>query len=171
MRLSSKRFTLLLCAAIACLALATPYSPAQAAPTEGFATPQIRATWQRDDAPVASHSVARSWMWGPGPFYTDYEPYADAPEGNHLVQYFDKGRLEINDPKADPNSQWFVTSGLLVKEMVAGKAQVGNDKWYDIGPANVPVAGDTDAEGVATYAHFSGLTDRVPDRAGKPIAN
>ena len=95
-------------------------------------------------------------MWGPGPFYTDYEPYADAPEGNHLVQYFDKGRLEINDPKADPSSPWYVTSGLLVKEMVAGKAQVGNGEWYNLGPANVPVAGDTDAEGVATYAHFSG---------------
>ena len=43
-------------------------------------------------------------MWGPGPFYTDYEPLTGAPEGNHLVQYFDKGRLEINEPRGDQSS-------------------------------------------------------------------
>jgi hypothetical protein len=108
-------------------------------------------------------------MWGPGPFYTDYEPYRDTPEGNHLVQYFDKGRLEINDPKADPKSPWYVTSGLLVKEMVAGRAQIGTDMWYDIGPVRIPVAGDTGATGVATYAHFAALTGRDNNRTGQPL--
>jgi hypothetical protein len=160
----------LLCASLIAATLASPYTPAIAAPTEGFASPQIRAIWQRDDAHVASHSVSRSWMWGPGPFYTDYEPYREAPEGNHLVQYFDKGRLEINDPNADPNSPWYVTSGLLVKEMVAGKAQVGNDAWYNIGPAHVPVAGDT-APGVPTYAHFASFTNRTTNRTGQPLVS
>src|SRR5258708_6563440 len=98
------------------LAAFTPRD-AEAAPPEGFAAAQIRAVWQRDDGPVASGRVARTWIWGPGPFYTNYEPYREAQEGNHLVQYFDKGRLEINNPDGDKNSLWYVTSGLLVKEM------------------------------------------------------
>jgi hypothetical protein len=101
-------------------------------------------------------------MWGPGAFYTEYEPYSDAPEGNHLVQYFDKGRLEINDPQGDKSSVWYVTSGLLVKEMVAGAAETGGGNLYEIGPTNVPVAGD--GNGGPTYAQFARLTGRAEDR-------
>ncbi len=169
MKRNKRRLALLLCAPIIAVTLGAAISPAQAAPAEGFASPQIRAIWQRDDGPVAAQSVSRSWMWGPGAFYTDYEPYSDLPQGNHLVQYFDKGRLEINDPNGDTSSPWYVTSGLLVKEMVAGKVQTGNDSWYQVGPARVPVAGDSNATGVATYAHFAGLTGRAPNRAGQPL--
>jgi hypothetical protein len=165
----ARRLALLLSLLIAISALALPGSPALAAPSEGFAGAQIRAIWQRDDGPVAAQSVGRSWMWGPGPFHTDYEPFSNLPQGNHLVQYFDKGRLEINDPNGDTSSPWYVTSGLLVKEMIAGKVQTGNNSWHNIGPANIPVAGDTNATGVATYAHFAGLTGRAPNRAGQPM--
>jgi hypothetical protein len=147
-----------------------PTLPANAAPTEGFASSQMRAVWQRDDGPVASGQVSRTWMWGPGPFYTDYEPYADTPGGNHLVQYFDKGRLEINDPNGDTNSKWFVTSGLLVNEMVSGQAQTGDRSFNRLGPANVPVAGDTQATDTATYAHFASLMGRATNRAGQPLS-
>ena len=168
MKQRTRPLLLLLCVSMAVMTFAMPYSPVQAAPVEGFASPQIRAVWQHDDGPVASHSVARSWMWGPGPFYTDYEPYRETPEGNHLVQYFDKGRLEINDPNADPKSPWYVTSGLLVKEMIEGKVQTGNELWYDIGPAQIPVAGDTNANS-PTYSIFAKLTNRVEERAGRPV--
>ena len=96
---------------------------AEAAGVEGFAHPAIRTRWSHDDGAVANGSAARPWLWGPGAFYTTYEPYEDTPQGNHLVQYFDKGRLEVNDPAADRSSSWFVTSGLLVKEMVSGAAK------------------------------------------------
>src|SRR5438105_7012365 len=133
------RYKRVLClAVVVCVAIGSMPSPGSAtpmwAPTEGFAAPQIRAIWQHDDGPVASGQVLRTWMWGPGAFYTDYEPYADAPQGNHLVQYFDKGRLEINDPSANASSKWFVTSGLLVKEMVSGQAQTGDHSFYQLGP-------------------------------------
>lgn len=141
---------------------------ALSAPSEGFASPRIHAVWERDDGPVASGKVKRAWMWGPGPFYTDYEPLTGGPEGNHLVQYFDKGRLEINAPNADPNSPWYVTSGLLVKEMVTGAAETGDGNLYKIGPARVPVAGDN-VPGTATYAHFTHLTDRAPSLAGRTL--
>ncbi len=164
-------------AVILCLTLFAPGMPAQAAPVEGFASPQIGAVWLRDDGPVAAHSVARSWMWGPGPFYTDYEPLSDALEGNHLVQYFDKGRLEINDPNADPKSAWYVTSGLLVKEMVSGKVEAGGGKGFTIGPAEVVVAGDGGIDRGPTYdsgpvyAHFARLTERAANLAGHRLSS
>lgn|GEM_PF-1461873 len=125
-------------------------APSGAAP-EGFAHPAIKAKWEQDEQGAASGQ--RSWMWGPGPFYTNYEPFMGLPQGNHLVQYFDKGRLEVNDPAGDPKSPWFVTSGLLVREMVAGKAQVGDRQTLDLGPAEVPVLGNISQD--PTYAHFS----------------
>lgn len=142
---------------------------ALAAPPEGFASSQIRAIWQRDDGPVASGQTSRPWMWGPGPFYTNYEPYIDGPQGNHLVQYFDKGRLEINDLNGDKLSPWFVTSGLLVKEMVSGNIYVGNEQYYELGPARVAVAGDGGPDSGPTYAHFAPLTGRAPNREGQPL--
>ncbi|MEO8286374.1 MAG: M1 family aminopeptidase [Chloroflexota bacterium] len=162
---------LLLSTVLAFTTLALPYSSVRAAPAEGFAASQIRAIWQRDDGPVAAHTAARSWTWGPGPFYTDYEPYRETPDGNHLVQYFDKGRLEINDPNADPSSPWFVTSGLLVKEMVTGKAQTGDNTLFTIGPAAIPVAGDGEADRGPTYAQFALLTGRVANKSGRDLPN
>jgi hypothetical protein len=139
---------------------------AAAAPPEGFASAYIRAIWQRDDGAVAAGSISQPWMWGPGPFYTNYEPDADAPEGNHLVQYFDKGRLEVNDPNGDVRSPWFVTSGLLVAEMVAGSAGTGAKSFYRLGPANIPVAGD---QGAPTYADFASHTGPSPGSDGQPV--
>ena len=49
------------------------------------------------------------------------EPYADAPGGTRLVQYFDKSRMEINNPGGDRTSKFFVTNGLLSIELISGK--------------------------------------------------
>ncbi|MGA7732698.1 MAG: M1 family aminopeptidase [Chloroflexia bacterium] len=150
--------------------LALPHKASSAimlAPPEGFAHPAIKARWEKDDNRI--DTAPHVWMWGPGPFYTDYEPLAGVPEGNHLVQYFDKGRLEINDPHADQSSPWYVTSGLLVKEMVAGAAETGSGGWYKLGPASVEVAGDGGNTTGPTYAHFSALTGRAANRLGQPM--
>ena len=167
---AARSLTLLLCLAAVLPALPILERHALAAPTEGFAAPQVRAVWERDDGPVAFGKVKRAWMWGPGPFYTDYEPLSGAPEGNHLVQYFDKGRLEINDPAGDESSPWYVTSGLLVKEMVAGAAETGGGNWYNLGVANVEVAGDGGRDSGPTYAHFSAFTGRTTNRAGQLLS-
>jgi hypothetical protein len=58
------------------------------------------------------------------------------------VQYFDKGRMEINDPDANPDTTWYVTSGLLVTEMITGRVQIGPTRSIPLGYANIPVAGD-----------------------------
>lgn len=146
----------------------TEAAPAQA-PLEGFAHAAIRQVWERDDAAVASGRATRTWMWGPGPFYTNYEPYNGTPGASHLVQYFDKGRLEINDPNADADSSWFVTSGRLVSEMVAGEVAVSDTQTYKIGAANVPVAGDGGDAKSSTYASFRGLLAGVPPTEGRVV--
>ena len=115
------RFILLL---IAILELAA--QPAFAAPDPAQT---FRRLWQRNDAPVAAGRADRSWTWGPGPNTAPlFEQYTDPrlPEGSRVVQYFDKGRMELNDPAADPSSPWFVTSGLLPRELMTGSQQLGD---------------------------------------------
>ncbi|HEX7104186.1 MAG TPA: hypothetical protein VF201_16190 [Nitrolancea sp.] len=134
-----------------------------------FADDAFASVWTRTDAPVLSTSVARSWFWGPqansGPLY---ERYLDAPDQERLVQYFDKGRMEINDPAGDRTNPWFVTSGLLDRELISGRIQIGDDRYLNAGAgAAIPVAGDPDNT-FPTYADLQQLVDQgQPDRNGQ----
>jgi hypothetical protein len=115
------------------------------------------ATWARTDLPVATGRVSRTWMWGPEPFTEGmYEPYFDSRNGVRLVQYFDKTRMELNT-RERPDSPWYVTNGLLAKELVTGQRQLGDALLVDYGPAAINVAGDADDPTGPTYASFSGL--------------
>ena len=73
--------------------------------------------WEHNDLPVAAGRAGRSWTWGPAPntapIHEQYSDYTRLPEGSRMVQYFDKGRMEINNPAGNPNDPWYVTSGLL----------------------------------------------------------
>jgi glucose/arabinose dehydrogenase len=130
----------------------------------------IANTWARTDQPVRDGAVNRSWMWGPhGMFCAGFEPYADAEGGQRIVQYFDKSRMEINNPGGDPTSIWYVTNGLLVKEMVTGAIQTGNDSFQQHGRSNLNVAGDLDDDTGPTYETFAGLLDRDPLPVGSTI--
>ncbi len=124
----------------------------------GFADPAFRTLWERFDGDVASGKVSRSWYWGqPVPFGAVMEQYAESPGGQRLVQYFEKGRMEINDPSADPAQDWFVTSGLLTVELVSGQLQTGENSFESRGPAQIPVVGDLDRSLKETplYADFT----------------
>ena len=158
-----------LSALLLALTLGTAFSGvAGAAPA--FADDAFANVWTRTDAPVDSTSVARSWFWGPqansGPLY---ERYLDAPNQERLVQYFDKGRMEINDPAGDHTNPWFVTSGLLDRELISGRIQIGTDSYLNTGSgAAIPVAGDPDNT-FPTYADLQQLVDQgQPDRTGQP---
>ncbi|MGA7730925.1 MAG: hypothetical protein WCD37_06595 [Chloroflexia bacterium] len=155
-----------------------PYGrPAQAQtlalawPTEWQADRAIFDAWARADGPLAMQAANRSWVWGPVPFAVANEPYAESPTGLRLVEYLDKGRMEVNDPTADRSSPWFVTSGLLVNEMVTGQAQTGNSSFESRSPANVPVSGDAGSLEAPTYASFAAHTAPVPALIGKPLSN
>ena len=44
------------------------------------------------------------------------------------MQYFDKSRMEINNPDGDKTSPFYVTNGLLTVELITGKMQVGDNR-------------------------------------------
>lgn len=110
--------------------------------------------WARDDATIASGEEQRTWTWGPRVLSETTEPYAEAPSGRRQVWYLDKGRMEITHPAADPDADWFVSSGLLVRELISGQMQLGDDQYEFWQPADVPIAGDIEAPAAQkiTYA-------------------
>jgi thermitase len=120
--------------------------------------PSFGSTWLSADEPVASTAATRSWLWGPYAFDMRVEPYEQAEFGYRLIAYFDKSRMEITDPYGDRSSEWFVTNGLLVNELISGDMQVGDAQFESRQPAEVPVAGDPDDSDGPTYASFTDLT-------------
>ena len=151
-----------------------PYVPATAAVGDGLGEPlghrAFSRVWAWTDQPVATQQASRTWMWGPGAASgLRWEPYAEAQDGQRLVQYFDKSRMEINDPGADEQSPWFVTNGLLATELITGRLQVA-DSAYELHPAaQVNVAGDPDDAGGPTYATFATLLESRRLTAATPI--
>ncbi len=136
--------------------------------TPGFADNAFNSVWTKTDAPVLSGAVSRSWFWGPAPNTPAMEErYLDATGQQRLVQYFDKGRMELNDPNGDPTSPWYVTSGLLDRELISGRIQIGSNTFLDTGSgAKVPIAGDPDNT-FPTYNDFQRIVDQgQPDRTG-----
>jgi hypothetical protein len=132
--------------------------PVAAAQAGQFAAPAFQAVWARTDALVANRAVARSWYWGPGPGEATLEQYAEAPGGKRLVQYFDKSRMEINNPNGDKSSPFYVTNGLLTVELISGQMQVGDHALVGRAPADIALASDPDDATAPTYASFRGVS-------------
>ena len=130
----------------------------------------VFAWWQAPtDGPVADGRVHRSWVWGPAPLGPPtLEPYAGDSSGQRLVEYFDKGRMEVNDPLAPLSSGWYVTGGRLAWEMITGQRQVGDTTFESLAPASVPLAGDPGGDG-PTYATLQPLLTAPAVVAGTPV--
>ena len=139
---------LLIAATVAALFVAA--SSASAAPWAGdrnkFASPHFEEVWRNADLAVQQGRTGRSWTWGPGPWFDYKEVYQQSPNGLRQVQYFDKTRMEINDPQNMVGPLGGVTNGLLVVELVSGRIKLGNGidltenrQWVS---ADIPVAGD-----------------------------
>lgn len=140
-----------------------------------FAHPAFKRVWDRTDSLVAQGLVSRTWFWGPEPKAAAQEQYVDAPNGTgtRLVQYFDKSRMEINDPNADPNAAFYVTNGLLTVELISGQMQIGNNAFINRYSAEIAISGDADDAQAPTYASFMGVSNTrkgdhpQPDRTGQ----
>jgi polysaccharide biosynthesis protein PslG len=104
-----------------------------------FASSLFRIQWLQGEGSVPN-------FWGPSATEGMLEPYAESPGGQRLVQYFDKGRMELTDPASGA-----VTNGLLAKELVTGDQQIGNTATTHHDPPAIPVAGDPGGAG-PTYA-------------------
>ncbi|RIK46845.1 MAG: hypothetical protein DCC58_01840 [Chloroflexi bacterium] len=153
-------------AVLALLSAAIVVAPAAALPSEQFAHPAFDRTWSRTDKPVEDGEVARTWVYGSLVSEGAMEPYSDSPGGTRLVQYFDKARMEITHPDAVDDGLWYVTTGLLVVEMMTGQMQVGDSQFENIGPADIPVAGDPDDSDSPTYAELALLRNAPPAEDG-----
>lgn len=125
--------------------------------------------WNREDLPVISSKVSRTWTWGPAPFATEQELFDQAPGGRRAVRYYDKSRMEVTDPGGDQSSPWYVTNGLLVDELISGKMQVGENRRIDLKPADVQVTGDPDDTNGPTYASLQALLNAPPVPVGSEI--
>jgi hypothetical protein len=130
----------------------------------------IADRWERDDLPVQSGVVQRTWMWGDGGLTCAMmEDYAEGPNGQRLVQYFDKSRMEITNPSGDPNTTWYVTNGLLATELITGNLQLGDDLFEQRAPADVNVAGDPNDLTGPTYRTFTTVQDYQPLPVGTTL--
>ena len=144
-----------------------------------FAHPAFKRVWDRTDSLVASGQVSRTWFWGPEPKAAAQEQYIDAPGGTQtrLVQYFDKSRMEVNDPNADPNAIFFVTNGLLTIELISGQMQIGNNAFVNRYSAEIPISGNSDDTQAPTYASFLAVSNTrrgdhpQPNRVGQFATN
>ena len=145
--------TIISVAVLSTLLLPIAFSQAQ------FAHPAFQSTWARTDGLIASGSVTRPWVWGPVPGQSATEPFAGLPGNSHLVQYFDKGRMEVNNPSANQNDPFFVTNGLLSVELISGQMQVGLASYQNRGPAQINLASDADDPTAPTYQSFNGVAN------------
>ncbi len=146
-----------------------------AAQAASFADPAFEAVWQRTDELVKQGSVARTWLWGPGPGPSRTEPYLESSQGQRRVQYFEKSRMEINNPTA-PRDQWYVSNGLIVQEMASGRIQTGDALFEPHDRASIPVAGDLSGNVYPpTYASFGQFEphlqtgERAVNLLGQPV--
>jgi len=145
--------------------------PTAAAQTRPYADPAFQKVWERYDRPVEVGFTKRSWTWGPNTPFNGYEVYKEAKDdrgqtGRRIVQYFDKTRMEINDPSGDRDNPFFVTNGLLVRELVAGRIATGNTDTEAREPANEAVTGDPAVvnDDAATYTTFREVASLNNDR-------
>jgi hypothetical protein len=130
-------------------------------------------TWNRTDRPVIEQRVNRTWMWGPEPLTGPMmEMTTERPDTGREVQYFDKSRMEITlDPTVNRFSVWYVTNGLLARELVTGQMQTGDNTFETRSPASVNVAGDWDDPTGPTYATFGGLLGADAQEPGTPVTS
>jgi hypothetical protein len=116
--------------------------------------------WQQSDLAVARGVSAGSWLWGPAPLRADLQEwYRESPGESREVRYYDKGRMELTRPDADAADPWFVTGGLLARDMIDGRLQIGDGSYLPLPAAPIPVAGDADA-GFPTYADLQSVIRR-----------
>jgi hypothetical protein len=103
------------CASIAAALIAGSLVPnvAPAAPAAQLIPddPAFQQVRNRTDQPVQLLKVKRSYYWGNFVHAPFYERYDQGPKGQHLVHYFEKARMEINNPNADRSNPFFVTNG------------------------------------------------------------
>ncbi len=141
------------------------------------AQPAVAALWVQLDGGVHYQTAGHTWTLGPIIRAVATEPYREVPGGARTVYYFDKARVEVTDPSStDPRKN--LTLGLLVRDMVLGVVQIGDQRFISVSPAAIPLAGDLlENDAAPTYASLRNLVTfgdraverRAPVRLGEPV--
>lgn len=135
--------------------------------------PTVQELWWESDGSVAQEQVKRSWLWGPDSWIAISERYDEEHDQERMVYYFDKARVEVNTRDGEAP----LTAGLLVRDMILGSIQVGDDEFVESKPAQIPLAGDAlefnpDAPTYASLTNIASLTDErraVDARPGQDV--
>lgn len=134
-----------------------------------FSPEEVQNLWTNLDGAVHNELESRSWILGTDVWAAGDEAYVDELEGVRDVYYFDKARVEVgaNHLLEDLGS---VTAGLLVRDMILGEAQIGDDEFLEIGPAEIPLAGDPLEfnENAPTYASLFPVATLDGDNTAAP---
>jgi len=78
--------------------------------------------------------------------------------------------MELNPAVTDPSSEWRVTTGLLVSEMVLGRIQTGDRQFLGMAPSTQTVAGDPGVPGNPRYLDFTRLSAiQTNNRSGQAV--
>ncbi|MEI7554907.1 PQQ-binding-like beta-propeller repeat protein [Candidatus Chlorohelix sp.] len=161
---------------LAVLLVSTFAVGASSAISISFNDPGFANTWNKIDKPVDEiPGVGRGFTWGPivaGAAAITTESYGG---GSRKVQYFDKARMEVNNPSANPLDLFYVSTGLLVKELVTGARQDSDTTFTQLTPSAVQVAGDPNDGGqnliAPTYASFKNVVTFIGNENGRDRAN
>jgi Melibiase len=127
--------------------------------------------WQKGDLATVQGIVKRDWLWGQK-LSSRVEPSNASKTGERISEYYDKGKLEINDPSVDRANPFFVSSALLAKELISGNYAVDVGQYQYKNPPFTPFAGD----GSLTYAAMRRIStvdegeNTAPDRTGQPVS-
>ncbi len=123
-----------------------------------FANGTFKDLWSKTDA----NPGGKTYVWGPSPSSGGLsEEYKEAQGGKRVVQYYDKGRMELGANNT-------ITAGLLTVELITGKQQNGDSTFVPKDPAKVTVAGDPDNP-FPTYADLAKLQAAEQNNSGKPV--
>lgn len=80
--------------------------------------------------------------------------------------------MEIGNPNDDPADPWYVSSGLLAKELIAGRVQVGDAEFERKPPPDLPIAGDLlDNPEAPTYASLRSVASVNLDTRLVPVVS
>lgn len=113
-----------------------------------FASPLFQRIWS-GDASAATRVVD---LWGGEPLAWRVEPYSGAPNDRRVVQYFDRGRMEV-----EPGSSQ-VTIGKLVQELVQGEIDLGGGVTRSRDVPDLPIDSGDSVKQIPTYRTLEQLT-------------
>ncbi len=127
--------------------ISVSFLPVRKSDQTTFANSMFERLWTEQSAAAGSLD-----LWGSDPLLWRVEPYADAPDGRRIVQYFDRGRMELT-PTA--NGGTTVTQGLLALELTTGQIRLGSKLLQYQAPPTTAIDSGTSDTSVATYAGLS----------------